>query len=76
MSLGAAAGASESPFGSKVRKGMFRTVGQLYKVCCLIDVISSVYVKKWELLWEARVAQAVSTLCVLPPKPSLVWYLM
>ena len=33
MSLGAAAASSESPFGSKVRKGMFRTVGQLYKVC-------------------------------------------
>ena len=31
VSLGAA-GASESPFGNKVRKGMFRTVGQLYKV--------------------------------------------
>lgn len=24
---------SETPFGSKVRKGMFRTVSQLYKVC-------------------------------------------
>lgn len=23
---------SETPFGSKVRKGMFRTVSQLYKV--------------------------------------------
>jgi hypothetical protein len=33
VSLGAAAASSESPFGSKVRKGMFRTVGQLYKVC-------------------------------------------
>ena len=32
VSLGAAAASSDSPFGSKVRKGMFRTVGQLYKV--------------------------------------------
>ena len=31
VSLGAAAN-TDSPFGSKVRKGMFRTVGQLYKV--------------------------------------------
>ena len=26
---------SETPFGSKVRKGMFRTVSQLYKVCLI-----------------------------------------
>ena len=28
---------SETPFGSKVRKGMFRTVSQLYKVCEKLD---------------------------------------
>lgn len=28
---------SETPFGSKVRKGMFRTVSQLYKVSEKLD---------------------------------------
>ena len=27
-------------------------------------------------LWEARVAQAVSALCLSPLKPCLVWYFM
>ena len=28
----------DTPFGSKVKRGMFRTVSQLYKVCCFVDV--------------------------------------
>ncbi|XP_046855996.1 myosin-11-like [Xenia sp. Carnegie-2017] len=42
VSLGATGG-SDSPFGSKVRKGMFRTVGQLYKeqLTKLMNVLSN-----------------------------------
>ena len=44
---------SETPFGSKVRKGMFRTVSQLYKVTeflpCILKFHSDIYILLWLL---------------------------